>query len=38
MSVLLRPARARAAIGEALAAGGARLLDYRIERHGLAHG
>ena len=26
------------AIAEALAAGGARLLDFRIERHGLLRG
>jgi D-glycero-alpha-D-manno-heptose-7-phosphate kinase len=32
------PPQANAAIREALAAGGARLLDYRIERHGLARG
>jgi len=32
------PPEANAAIREALAAGGARLLDYRIERHGLARG
>ena len=32
------PPSKRAAIAEALAAGGARLLDYRIERHGLTRG
>jgi D-glycero-alpha-D-manno-heptose-7-phosphate kinase len=32
------PPDANHAIREALAAGGARLLDYRIERHGLARG
>ena len=32
------PPAANAAIRDALAAGGARLLDYRIERHGLARG
>ena len=32
------PPDARAAIADALAAGGARLLDYRIERDGLARG
>jgi D-glycero-alpha-D-manno-heptose-7-phosphate kinase len=32
------PPDANAAIREALSAGGARLLDYRIERHGLARG
>jgi len=32
------PPQANGAIREALAAGGARLLDYRIERHGLARG
>ena len=32
------PPEANAAIRDALAAGGARLLDYRIERHGLARG
>jgi D-glycero-alpha-D-manno-heptose-7-phosphate kinase len=32
------PPEATAAIREALAAGGARLLDYSIERHGLARG
>jgi D-glycero-alpha-D-manno-heptose-7-phosphate kinase len=32
------PPAANGAIREALAAGGARLLDYRIERHGLARG
>jgi D-glycero-alpha-D-manno-heptose-7-phosphate kinase len=32
------PPEADAAIREALASGGARLLDYRIERHGLARG
>jgi len=32
------PPDANAAIREALTAGGARLLDYRIERHGLARG
>jgi D-glycero-alpha-D-manno-heptose-7-phosphate kinase len=32
------PPEANAAIREALAAGGARLLEYRVERHGLARG
>jgi len=32
------PPDANAAIRDALTAGGARLLDYRIERHGLARG
>jgi D-glycero-alpha-D-manno-heptose-7-phosphate kinase len=32
------PPEANAAIREALASGGARLLDYQIERHGLARG
>jgi len=32
------PPDANAAIREALAAGGARLLDYRVERHGLSRG
>ena len=32
------PPTQRAAIREALAAGGARLLEYRIERHGLTRG
>jgi len=32
------PPAANAAIREALTAGGARVLDYRIERHGLARG
>ena len=32
------PPERRDAIGEALAGGGARLIDFRIERHGLAHG
>jgi D-glycero-alpha-D-manno-heptose-7-phosphate kinase len=32
------PPEANAAIREALASGGARLLDYTIERHGLARG
>ena len=32
------PPDRRGAIREALAAGGARLLDFRIERHGLARG
>jgi D-glycero-alpha-D-manno-heptose-7-phosphate kinase len=32
------PPERHAAIGEALAGGGARLLDYRIERHGLTRG
>jgi D-glycero-alpha-D-manno-heptose-7-phosphate kinase len=32
------PPQARDRIREALAAGGARLLDYQIERHGLARG
>jgi D-glycero-alpha-D-manno-heptose-7-phosphate kinase len=32
------PPEANAAIREALAGGGARLLDYRIEQHGLARG
>jgi hypothetical protein len=32
------PPEANAAIRDALAGGGARLLDYRIERHGLARG
>jgi D-glycero-alpha-D-manno-heptose-7-phosphate kinase len=32
------PPEANAPIREALAAGGARLLDFRIERHGLARG
>jgi D-glycero-alpha-D-manno-heptose-7-phosphate kinase len=32
------PPERRRDIGEALALGGARLLDYRIERHGLTRG
>jgi D-glycero-alpha-D-manno-heptose-7-phosphate kinase len=32
------PPERRGAIGEALVAGGARLLDYKIERHGLTRG
>jgi D-glycero-alpha-D-manno-heptose-7-phosphate kinase len=32
------PGDRRDAVREALAAGGARLLDFRIERHGLSHG
>jgi galactokinase/mevalonate kinase-like predicted kinase len=32
------PPSARAAIASALADGGARLLDYTFERHGLARG
>jgi len=32
------PPEKRSAIAEALAAGGARLLDYRIERDGLTRG
>jgi D-glycero-alpha-D-manno-heptose-7-phosphate kinase len=32
------PPDRRDAIREALAAGGARLLDFRLERHGLARG
>jgi D-glycero-alpha-D-manno-heptose-7-phosphate kinase len=32
------PPEANAAIREALAQGGARILDYRIERDGLARG
>jgi D-glycero-alpha-D-manno-heptose-7-phosphate kinase len=32
------PPERKAAIREALASGGARLLDYKIERHGLARG
>jgi D-glycero-alpha-D-manno-heptose-7-phosphate kinase len=32
------PPGARAAIQSALAAGGARLLDYTFERHGLGRG
>jgi D-glycero-alpha-D-manno-heptose-7-phosphate kinase len=32
------PPETNGAIREALAAGGAQLLDYRVERHGLARG
>jgi D-glycero-alpha-D-manno-heptose-7-phosphate kinase len=36
--VCVGPPDRRAAIGAALAAGGARVLDFRIERHGLTRG